>query len=107
MFSIHRLGRTGRAGKDGHGILVLSDFEQAFLNDREMRALPLKQHSGNGLRLDECRSVIYAALDGVPDEAKSQAYQVRAARVVGRARRSHSSHRPRWATTRVRCGSSR
>ena len=28
---IHRLGRTGRAGKDGEGILILSEVEQAFL----------------------------------------------------------------------------
>lgn len=27
---IHRLGRTGRAGKEGEGILILSEVEQAF-----------------------------------------------------------------------------
>lgn len=28
---IHRLGRTARAGKKGHGILILSDIEKGFL----------------------------------------------------------------------------
>jgi ATP-dependent RNA helicase MSS116 len=30
---IHRLGRTGRAGKPGKGWLVLADFEKPFLNE--------------------------------------------------------------------------
>ena len=30
---IHRLGRTGRAGKVGHGLLVLSDIEKRFLTE--------------------------------------------------------------------------
>eukprot|EP00557_Chaetoceros_sp_GSL56_P011415 CAMPEP_0176480306 /NCGR_PEP_ID=MMETSP0200_2-20121128/2206_1 /TAXON_ID=947934 /ORGANISM="Chaetoceros sp., Strain GSL56" /LENGTH=797 /DNA_ID=CAMNT_0017876415 /DNA_START=164 /DNA_END=2557 /DNA_ORIENTATION=+ len=30
---IHRLGRTGRAGKEGQGILVLAPFEQKFLQE--------------------------------------------------------------------------
>lgn len=30
---IHRLGRTGRAGKVGEGILVLSPFEKKFVNE--------------------------------------------------------------------------
>lgn len=29
---IHRLGRTGRAGKDGEGILILSEVEKGFLS---------------------------------------------------------------------------
>jgi ATP-dependent RNA helicase MSS116 len=45
---IHRLGRTARAGKKGHGILILSEIEQGFLRmlngldipvDEEMQAL--------------------------------------------------------------------
>jgi ATP-dependent RNA helicase MSS116 len=30
---IHRLGRTGRAGKDGKGLLVLASFEKTFLSE--------------------------------------------------------------------------
>eukprot|EP00521_Asterionellopsis_glacialis_P013941 CAMPEP_0195308052 /NCGR_PEP_ID=MMETSP0707-20130614/38025_1 /TAXON_ID=33640 /ORGANISM="Asterionellopsis glacialis, Strain CCMP134" /LENGTH=798 /DNA_ID=CAMNT_0040372311 /DNA_START=94 /DNA_END=2491 /DNA_ORIENTATION=+ len=30
---IHRLGRTGRAGKEGNGLLVLSPFESMFLSE--------------------------------------------------------------------------
>ena len=30
---IHRLGRTGRAGKEGKGILLLSEFEKTFLTE--------------------------------------------------------------------------
>lgn len=34
---IHRLGRTARAGKKGHGILILSDIEKGFL--RQLQGL--------------------------------------------------------------------
>ncbi|CAE7615542.1 unnamed protein product [Symbiodinium natans] len=30
---VHRLGRTGRAGREGQGLLLLHDFEQGFLAD--------------------------------------------------------------------------
>ncbi|KAF2313266.1 hypothetical protein GH714_010081 [Hevea brasiliensis] len=36
---IHRLGRTGREGKDGEGILLLAPWEEYFLN--ELEDLPL------------------------------------------------------------------
>ncbi|KAF0694407.1 Aste57867_14704 [Aphanomyces stellatus] len=36
---IHRLGRTGRAGKDGEGILLLSPFEGPFL--KELKGVPI------------------------------------------------------------------
>ncbi|KAG8716150.1 hypothetical protein FRC08_009807 [Ceratobasidium sp. 394] len=32
---IHRLGRTARAGNEGHGILVLADWEKFFLGKRD------------------------------------------------------------------------
>ena len=38
---IHRLGRTGRAGKSGRCILLLNDFEQFFL--RQVKDLPIKR----------------------------------------------------------------
>ena len=39
---IHRLGRTGRAGKDGAGILVLPEHEQDFLSE-ELDGLGLEK----------------------------------------------------------------
>ncbi|GAA5815496.1 hypothetical protein MFLAVUS_009008 [Mucor flavus] len=38
---IHRLGRTGRAGREGEGIIVLAPFEKAFL-DKEVNDLPIE-----------------------------------------------------------------
>lgn len=29
---VHRLGRTARAGKSGKGLIILGDYEAAFLN---------------------------------------------------------------------------
>ena len=40
---IHRLGRTGRAGKVGEGLLVLSDYEQRFLQTLKGLDVPLHQ----------------------------------------------------------------
>lgn len=36
---IHRLGRTGRGGKEGEGILLIAPWEEYFLND--LKDLPL------------------------------------------------------------------
>eukprot|EP00548_Thalassiothrix_antarctica_P001302 CAMPEP_0194144574 /NCGR_PEP_ID=MMETSP0152-20130528/13613_1 /TAXON_ID=1049557 /ORGANISM="Thalassiothrix antarctica, Strain L6-D1" /LENGTH=683 /DNA_ID=CAMNT_0038844493 /DNA_START=151 /DNA_END=2202 /DNA_ORIENTATION=- len=41
---IHRLGRTGRAGKTGKGLLVLAPFEQKFL--RELEGLDIPEDEG-------------------------------------------------------------
>ncbi|RKO87956.1 P-loop containing nucleoside triphosphate hydrolase protein, partial [Blyttiomyces helicus] len=38
---IHRIGRTGRAGKTGEGILMLAPFEKTFLT--ELKDLPIKE----------------------------------------------------------------
>ena len=38
---IHRLGRTARAGKKGHGILILSDIEHGFLRMLQGLDIPL------------------------------------------------------------------
>jgi len=42
---IHRLGRTGRAGKSGRCILLIHDFEQFFL--RSVKDLPIKNETEN------------------------------------------------------------
>ncbi|RHZ78121.1 hypothetical protein Glove_167g88 [Diversispora epigaea] len=41
---IHRLGRTGRAGKEGEGILLLAPFEKGFM--RNIEDLPLQPVEG-------------------------------------------------------------
>jgi ATP-dependent RNA helicase MSS116 len=38
---IHRVGRTGRAGKEGEGILILSSFEEKFMD--QISDIPIKQ----------------------------------------------------------------
>lgn len=40
---IHRLGRTGREGKDGEGILLLAPWEEYFLDD--IKDLPIERSS--------------------------------------------------------------
>jgi superfamily II DNA/RNA helicase len=35
---VHRLGRTGRAGKEGRGVLLLCPFERFFLD--KVSAIP-------------------------------------------------------------------
>ncbi|OBZ82813.1 DEAD-box ATP-dependent RNA helicase 25 [Choanephora cucurbitarum] len=39
---IHRLGRTGRAGREGEGIIMLAPFEETFLT-KEISDLPIQQ----------------------------------------------------------------
>ncbi|OZJ02021.1 hypothetical protein BZG36_05225, partial [Bifiguratus adelaidae] len=41
---IHRLGRTGRAGKDGEGVLMIAPFEEPFVTT-EVPDLPLVKHA--------------------------------------------------------------
>ena len=38
---IHRLGRTGRAGKDGEGLLILAPWENYFL--KNFQKLPVTE----------------------------------------------------------------
>ncbi|CAD6967314.1 unnamed protein product [Tilletia controversa] len=72
---IHRIGRTGRAGATGRGVIVLADFESYFLGKGEMRELPIQTHPGDNLKLDDSRRAILLALRDVSDESKAQAYQ--------------------------------
>ena len=38
---IHRLGRTGRVGKEGEGILLVAPWEEYFLD--EIKDLPIEK----------------------------------------------------------------
>ncbi|KAI9312652.1 P-loop containing nucleoside triphosphate hydrolase protein [Dichotomocladium elegans] len=38
---IHRLGRTGRAGKDGEGVIIIAPFETSFIKE-EINDLPIE-----------------------------------------------------------------
>ena len=40
---IHRLGRTGRAGKEGQGILVLAPFESKFVSEVKDLDIPVNE----------------------------------------------------------------
>ena len=39
---IHRIGRTGRAGKSGEAIMILAHFEKEFI--KELHNIPIKDH---------------------------------------------------------------
>ena len=39
---IHRLGRTGRAGKEGEGVILLTPYEKAFV-EKVLGDLPIKE----------------------------------------------------------------
>lgn len=43
---VHRLGRTGRAGKDGKGFLIISELEMKYAA-QELHGLPIKKHGGS------------------------------------------------------------
>lgn len=44
---IHRLGRTGRAGKTGKGLLILAPFESKFVSDLKGLDVPLNKEMSN------------------------------------------------------------
>ena len=52
---IHRLGRTGRAGKDGAGILLLPEHEQVFVSE-ELDGLGLEADDSLQKKLSQKRS---------------------------------------------------
>ncbi|CAE6427925.1 unnamed protein product [Rhizoctonia solani] len=83
---IHRLGRTARAGNEGHGILVLAKWEQFFLHKKDVFAAGLDKsliphadteainRTGSGSMLDDMRARVKSALVRTDEKTKEQAY---------------------------------
>ncbi|KAI3962048.1 hypothetical protein MKW92_013102 [Papaver armeniacum] len=69
---IHRLGRTGRKGKQGQGILLLAPWEEFFLSN--LRDLPLTKASAPLVDPDTKKKV-ERALSEVEMKNKEAAYQ--------------------------------
>ncbi|KAG2181231.1 hypothetical protein INT43_008814 [Umbelopsis isabellina] len=59
---IHRLGRTGRAGKDGEGVIVLAPFEEPFIRN-DVADLPLERKDATAALAssEDAREVIHEA----------------------------------------------
>ncbi|KAG5191011.1 P-loop containing nucleoside triphosphate hydrolase protein, partial [Tribonema minus] len=71
---IHRLGRTARAGKGGRGVLLLCDFEAAFL--REVSDLPVvREEPAGDAQLQALLPRVNEAILRLPDTTKITAYQ--------------------------------
>ncbi|OSX70405.1 hypothetical protein BU14_0766s0001 [Porphyra umbilicalis] len=74
---VHRLGRTGRAGKAGAGLLLLADFEAPFL--AALAALPVGRLPAGGLPppadLQATAGEMAAAVAAMPDATAAAAYQ--------------------------------
>ncbi|CAI9093995.1 OLC1v1029624C2 [Oldenlandia corymbosa var. corymbosa] len=68
---IHRLGRTGREGKQGEGILLLAPWEDSFLDN--LSDLPLKKCSTPCLDLDD-NTKMEACLAKIDKGLKEAAY---------------------------------
>ena len=60
---IHRLGRTGRKGKEGEGILLLAPWEEFFLSTA--RDLPITEAPMPSIDPETKKKVAYFALSTV------------------------------------------
>ncbi|TXT03852.1 hypothetical protein VHUM_04329 [Vanrija humicola] len=73
---VHRLGRTARAGAQGHGVLVLADFETFFLSDKTIKTFTLHEYPPiDPPVLSHAHALVNQALASVSEESKGQAYQ--------------------------------
>ncbi|KAF6134435.1 hypothetical protein GIB67_042297 [Kingdonia uniflora] len=69
---IHRLGRTGRKGKEGQGILVLGPWEESFLSS--VKSLPISKAPEPSVD-PETRKKVERALSHIEMNSKEAAYQ--------------------------------
>jgi ATP-dependent RNA helicase MSS116 len=67
---VHRLGRTGRAGMEGRGLLILMPEERFFL--KQIERLTLVPTKPVTRLIDD--QVILRAIEGLPTETKAAAY---------------------------------
>lgn len=73
---IHRLGRTGRAGREGEGIILLAPFEKAFL-DKEVADLPIQHIEAPALteqEITDTNELATKALHSMDDEIVREVY---------------------------------
>ncbi|XP_011080994.1 probable DEAD-box ATP-dependent RNA helicase 48 isoform X1 [Sesamum indicum] len=68
---IHRLGRTGRQGKEGEGVLLLAPWEQYFLD--EIKDLPLEKRPSPNLDPD-VKLKIEESMENMDPSIKEAAY---------------------------------
>lgn len=69
------MGRTARAGAEGHGVLILSEWEKFFLNDRVIKSLTLHATPiGSEAEIKAVTPQIARAMDQVDRKSKAQAY---------------------------------
>ena len=73
---IHRLGRTGRAGAEGHSLLLLHDFERNFLE--QLKDLDIKEK----VREEEEEEMPDFRAMPIAKNVKAQAYYSRTIRVA-------------------------
>nr|CAG8488578.1 12758_t:CDS:2 [Entrophospora candida] len=64
---IHRLGRTGRAGKEGEGIILLAPFEDKFIS--QIKDLPIEKLNMSGIEPDAAVEKTINMID--PDDVHS------------------------------------
>eukprot|EP00250_Pteridium_aquilinum_P011562 c20152_g1_i1 orf=674-2290(-) len=69
---IHRLGRTGRAGKDGKGLLILAPWEEFFL--RKLQNIPISQLPAPDPNSQQKNRIITAASQ-IDAQVRTMAYQ--------------------------------